>query len=122
MLSRFYYRCLITQTRKRLFAAEHVQHVEDPGRRGFSRQRRAERLRHVAELAPGLLGKTPHRRFELLLHPGLDDLKARQKLRDHVARLGIEQFRRLLIELEGALGEEEGRVVEQLDESLGALL
>ena len=43
---------------KRFLAAEHVEHVEDPGRGRPAGQRRAERLRHLAELD----GQSPRRR------------------------------------------------------------
>ena len=50
-------------------APQHRQHVENSRRRGAPGQRHPQRLRHRAELQPGLLGEAAHRRLGGLRRP-----------------------------------------------------
>ena len=113
---------LVAQPGEALVWTQHRQHVENRRRGGAAGQRRAQRLRHRAELPAGALGKAAHDRFDSRRGPVGDRFQFRQQRRDRVLGLRGQQRLGLGVERERAARPDEARGFEQLDQRLGALL
>src|SRR3954453_17072828 len=115
-------RRLIRKSCKGFLLPEYRQHVEDAGGGGAARQRPSKGLRNRPKLKIVGLGEGPQCRFGGLGRPGRDCLQSRAQAPDQFPVLRGEQRRRLWLDLERSIGENEVCVVDQLDERLRTLL
>src|SRR5262249_6062122 len=106
---------LVLQSAEALAFPQHRQHVKYWRRGDAAGERRPQRLRYTAKLEPLAFGERAYRLLGGLGAPGLDCREFLGQIAEQCPRLGGEQARRLVVERERAIGEDEARAIQEFD-------